>query len=386
VRTVLAFEEAYTANYGEEIIGCDRHIALALRSAQEGITLLKNDGVLPFSRDTLKTIAVIGKLGEKPNIGDYGSSRVYPKYVVTPAEGIRGAAPGAKVIFDDGSDIERAKNTAASADAAVFVVGFDHGDEGEYVAGEGAGNYTMAVGGDRRTLDLHADEIALIKAAGPLNKNSVAVIIGGNTAMMTEWMDKVGGIVMAYYPGQEGGTALAQILFGDVNPSGKLPFVQPLSEADLPRLNWDTTNQWYDYYHGYAKLEKEGKQALYPYGFGLSYTAFKVSDPQFGVKDGAVTASCTVTNTGNRGGTEVVQLYIGFSHSSVDRPVKLLRGFARVELESGRSRVVDLRCPLKKLEWYNPRIPGFEFEHMEYEVYIGTSSADQDLLKGSVTL
>ncbi|MDR0640871.1 MAG: glycoside hydrolase family 3 C-terminal domain-containing protein [Treponema sp.] len=386
VRTVLAFEDAYTANYGEDVIGCDKHIALALKSAQEGITLLKNDHVLPFNRNAIKTIAVIGKLGEKPNIGDYGSSRVFPRYVVSPLEGIRKAALGLQVVFDDGSDIDRAKKAAAAADAVVFIAGFDHGDEGEYVAGEGTDNYTEAIGGDRKTLNLHDDEIALIKAAGPVNKNSAVVIIGGNTTMVTEWMDKVGGILMAYYPGQEGGTAIAQILFGDINPSGKLPYVQPVRETDLPQLNWDTTNQWYDYYHGYAKLEKEGKQPLYPYGFGLSYTTFKVDNPQFGVRDGAVTASCTVTNTGNRRGTEVVQLYIGFSHSSVDRPLKLLRGFARVELEGGQSRAVDLCCPLKKLEWYNPHTPGFEFEHMEYDVYIGTSSAAKDLLKGSVKL
>jgi beta-glucosidase len=387
VRTVLAFEEAYTAGYGEEVIGCDRHIALALKSAQEGITLLKNapgpgtGPVLPFNRGALKTIAVIGKLAKQPNIGDYGSSRVFPRYVVTPLEGITKAAPDANVVFDDGSDLERAKKTAAAADAVVFVVGFDHGDEGEYVAGEGADNYTEAIGGDRKTLELHADETALLKAAGPENKNSVAVIIGGNTTMITGWMDKVGGILMAYYPGQEGGTALAQILFGDINPSGKLPYVQPLKEKDLPQLNWDTTNQWYDYYHGYAKLEKEGVEPLYPYGYGLSYTTFKLEDPQFGVKDGAVTASCKVTNTGNRRGTEVVQLYAGFEHSAVDRPVKLLRGFSRVDLGPGESRVVELRCPLDKLEWYNPCTPGFELERMEYELYIGTSSAARTCLR-----
>jgi beta-glucosidase len=191
VRTVRAFEEAHTGKYGEEVIGCAGHIALALKSAQEGITLLKNaprpDGtglVLPFNRDALKTIAVIGKLGNQPNIGDYGSSRVFPKYVVTPLEGITRAAPGAEVIFDDGSDIERATKTAA--DAVVFVVGFDHGDEGEYVASEGADNYTESIGGDRKTLDLHAGETALLKAAGPENNNSAAVVIGGNTTMITE--------------------------------------------------------------------------------------------------------------------------------------------------------------------------------------------------------
>ena len=290
------------------------------------------------------------------------------------------------MIFDDGSDPERAKKTAAAADAVVFVVGFDHGDEGEYVAHESNDNYTQSIGGDRKTLGLHADEVALLKAVGPQNKNSVAVVIGGNTTMITEWMDRVSGILMAYYPGQEGGTALAQILFGDINPSGKLPYVQPLREDDLPQLNWDTTNQWYDYYHGYAKLEKEGVEPLYPYGYGLSYTSFKLDDPQFGVKAGAVTASCTITNTGTRKGTEVVQLYVGFKQSSVDRPAKLLRGFSRVELEPGQSSSVELCCPLSKLEWYNPHTPGFEFEHMEYELYIGVSSAAKDLLKGSVSL
>jgi beta-glucosidase len=386
IRTILAFEEAYTANYDEAVIGCDAHIALALKSAQEGITLLKNENILPLNRESLKTIAVIGKLGEAPNIGDFGSSRVYPKYVVTPVQGIVKAAPGAQVIFDDGSDVERARKTAAAADAVVFVVGFDHDDEGEYVASEDADNYTKSFGGDRKTLDLHRDERELLKAVAPANKNSTAVVIGGNTTMITEWKDLVGAIIMAYYPGQEGGTALAQILFGDINPSGKLPYVQPLAETDLPQLNWDTTNQWYDYYHGYAKLEKAGVKPLYPYGYGLSYTTFKVADGQFSAKDGKVIAGCTLTNTGKRQGTEVVQLYIGFKHSKVDRPVKLLRGFTRVSLEPGQSRKVEITCPLEKLEWYNPAKPGFEFEHIEYEVYIGTSSASEDLLSGSLTL
>jgi beta-glucosidase len=387
VRTILAFEEAYTANYGPEVIGCDAHIALALKAAQEGITLLKNDAqILPLNRDRIKKSAVIGKLAPQPNIGDYGSSRVFPKSVVTPEEGLRKAAPNAEIRYDDGSDPARARKAAEAADAVVFVVGFDHGDEGEYVAGEGTDNYTQSVGGDRKTLNLHADEIELLKTAGPANKNSVAVVIGGNTTMITEWKDCVGAILMAYYPGQEGGTALAQILFGDINPSGKLPYVQPLSEQDLPQLNWDTTNQWYDYYHGYAKLEKAGIKPLYPYGYGLSYTTFKADTPEFGLKADAVTASCTVTNTGDRPGTEVVQLYIGFKHSRVERPVKLLRGFARVDLKPGESRRITLSCPKTKLEWYNPAKPGFELEPMAYEVSIGTSSAPADLLSGSVSL
>lgn len=387
VRTTMAFDEAYDKNYGEEILGCDAHIALALRAAQEGITLMQNkSALLPLSKDTVKKIAVIGKLGEKQNIGDHGSSRVYPKYVVTPVEGIKKVAPQVEVLFNDGADVESAKAAARAADAVVFVVGFDHDDEGEFVAVEGSDNYLGAVGGDRKTLDLHADEIELIKAVGPENQNSVAVLIGGNTIMVTEWMDKVGAIVMAYYPGQEGGTAIAQVLFGDVNPSGKLPYVQPVKESDLPHIEWDTTNQWYDYYHGYTKLEKEGVKPLMPYGFGLSYTTFQVKDAAFAAAGDAVTGSCTVTNTGSRAGTEVVQLYVGFKNSQVDRPVKILRGFARVALQPGESKQVSISCPVEKLKWYNPATAAWQLEHMEHEMYIGTSSSNDDLLSGSVTL
>ena len=154
-------------------------------------------------------------------------------------------------------------------------------------------SYTGAIGGDRKdSLGLHKDEIELIKAVGPENKNSAAVLIGGNMIMMTDWKDYVNAILMAYYPGMEGGTAIAKIIFGDVNPSGKLPFVVPYRETDLPRVNWDTTEQFYEYYHGYAKLEKEGVKPLFPYGFGLSYTTFRLDNAGF--SDDERSAKCTV--------------------------------------------------------------------------------------------
>jgi beta-glucosidase len=219
---------------------------------------------------------------------------------------------------------------------------------------------------------------------GPENKNSAAVLIGGNTITLAEWQDSVSAVLMAYYPGQEGGAAIAEILLGDVNPSGKLPFVIPAKESDLPKVNWDTTNEYYHYYHGYAKLEKEGIKPLYPYGFGLSYTTFAFSKPAFKTDGKTVTAQCEVANTGGRAGTEVVQLYIGFKRSKQDRPVKLLRGFKRVTLEAGKAATVEISCPVEKLKWYNPESAAFELEHMDYEVYIGSSQAD--LLSGSVKL
>ena len=272
----------------------------------------------------------------------------------------------------------------------VIVAGYNFDDEGEYISGDDFGSMSGAaesVGGDRKPgLGLHKDEVELIQAAGPENPNSVVVLIGGNTITLKEWQDSVGAVLMAYYPGQEGGTALAEILFGDVNPSGKLPFVIPADEKDLPQVDWEATEQYYGYYHGYTKLEKEGIAPLYPYGHGLSYTTFKVSDAEFGTTEDGVAASCTVKNTGDRAGTEVVQMYVGFSHSKVDRPVKILRGFTRVALNPGEEKKVTITCPAEKLAYYDPYTRQMQVEKMEYELYIGTSEADADLLKGSISL
>lgn len=388
VRTILAFEDAYRKTYGEEVIGCKEHIQLALQAAREGITLIQNKNkVLPFDRKKCRKIAVIGKLAEKEDIGDYGSSRVFPPYIITPLKGIAEAVPEAEVIYNDGSDLEHAKRIAKEADAVVFVVGYDHDDEGEFISEQKSDNYTGGLGGDRKdSLGLHKDEQELLSAVGPVNTNSAVVLIGGNMILMEKWKDCVSSVLMAFYAGMEGGTAIAEILFGDVNPSGKLPYVVPVSDQDLPQVNWDTTSQWYDYYHGYAKLDKEGKKPYLPYGFGLSYTEYKYEEAEFCANDQEVTASCTVTNTGEREGTEIVQMYIGFAESSVDRPVKLLRGFTRVRLAPSESRRVTISCPVEELCWYNPVTEQMELEHMKYQIYIGANESDEALLMGTVEI
>ncbi len=388
VRTVLAFTEADNEAYDKSIIGCKEHVSLAQEVAEKGITLIKNDNdTLPFNREKALRIAVLGQLADKGNIGDYGSSRVFPEYIVTPLEGIANLAPNSQVIYYNGDDIEHAKKVASSVDAVLFVVGYNHSDEGEFVSAEQMEGDMAGVGGDRiHSLGLHEAEIKLINEVGPVNNNSVAVLIGGNMIMIDEWKDSVSAILMAYYPGMEGGTAIARILFGDVNPSGKLPFVIPHKESDLPQVEWDSTSQWYEYYHGYAKLEKEGIEPSVPYGFGLSYTSFKVENASFGVSDGKVTAKCSVANTGAVSGDEVIQLYIGFKNSKVDRPIKLLRGFSRVSLNPGEKKEVSISCCLDKLRWYNPEANGWELESMQYEAYIGTSSANADLLSGTISI
>ncbi|AIQ67309.1 beta-glucosidase [Paenibacillus graminis] len=385
VRTMLAFAEADNETHSKGVIACKEHIALALEAAEKSMTLMKNNhDVLPFSKTDTKRIAVIGELGNKGNIGDYGSSRVFPPYVVTPLEGIKRLLPNAEVIFDNGADTEKAKELAKSVDAVVFIVGYDHDDEGESVTNEDA---DFKEGGDRKnSLGLHTWDIELIKAVGPVNQNSAAVLIGGNMIMIEEWKQAVSSILMAYYPGMEGGTAIAKTLFGDVNPGGKLPFIVPTSESHLPKVDWDADEIKYGYYHGYAKLEKEGIEPSLPYGFGLSYTSFSISNAAFKVINDQITGSCEIENTGDATGDEVVQMYVGFSHSKIDRPVKVLRGFKRITLKPGQKEKVEIACPIEKIKWFNPVANDWELEEIAYDVFIGNSSAEKDLIKGMISL
>lgn len=387
IRTLIAFSN-YQKEEDSSIIGCPEHIQLALQAAREGITLLKNkDKILPLDKNKVKKILVLGKLGQKEVIGDRGSSKVYPQYVITPLQGLVNIAQGTEVIYDEGTDINYCKVLAKEVDAVVIVVGYDYNDEGEYVSDDQSDLYTGAAGGDRKvSLGLHKEEIRLIKEIAPVNKNSIAVLIGGNMIMMEEWKDDVNAIMMAYYPGMEGGTAIAEIIFGDVNPSGKLPYIVPFNESDLPQVQWDTEYQFYDYYHGYTKLEKEGIRPSLPYGFGLSYTMFQIDNLQINNNFEMITASCNVQNTGERTGTEVVQMYVGFQNSAFDRPTKILRGFERVNLAAGENKTVVIACPISELCLYNEEQNQMELEHMEYRIYVGTSSNNEDLLSDVITI
>lgn len=393
IRTLLAFEEAYNNDYGEEVLASKEHIGLALEAAEKSLTLMQNKKeTLPFNKNEIRTVAVIGKLADEENTGDHGSSRVYPPYVITPLEGIKRELGSENVIYNDGSDLESAKADAERADAVVFIVGYNYDDEGEYVGGSDSNEITAgaafdSMGGDRKdSLGLHDDEINLINTVGPINNRSVAVLIGGNMIMIEEWKESVSSIIMSYYSGMEGGTALANVLVGQVNPSGKLPFVVPTNESHLPQIDWEADEIIYDYYHGYTKLDKEEIEPSLPYGFGLSYTTFDMSNAEFTVDNDYIEAAVDVKNTGDRSGDEVVQLYIGFSNSSVNRPVKVLKGFARVSLQAADEKTISIKVPVEKLKWFNPDTNKWELEQMDYEVYIGNSSSTKDLLKGTVRI
>jgi beta-glucosidase len=379
-RTILKFELAPdpVAEYSAALIGSEDHIALALEAAERSMVLMQNtDGVLPFAADELQEVLVVGRLAQTENIGDHGSSRVIPEYVVTPWQGLE-AQYGDRVSFTytSGEDIEQTKALARQADAVVFIVGYDHDDEGEYIFQGG-----VEIGGDRTSLRLPAAESELLRAVGPENPNSVAVLIGGSAILVEEWKDRVNGILHAFYPGMEGGTAIAKTLFGAVNPGGKLPFTVAADESHYPAFDRLAKEVTYDRYHGYSKLDRDQHRAAFPFGFGLSYTTFEHDSAEVRLRDSLIEVSATVRNTGTRTGDQVLQLYIGFDQSAVEREHKLLKAFQRVTLAPGESRRVTLTCPLERIRWYNPDRGQWELERMTYEAYIGSSSAEEDLIR-----
>lgn len=385
VRTLLSFQtEERGKNTG--CIGSQAHIALALQCAREGITLLRNrDNILPLRRKRGGWLLVLGRLADTENTGDKGSSQVYPPYVVTPLQGIRNAASGMEVVYYAGDSPAHCRRLAAKADAVVIVAGNDHDDEGEYVAPDKQDVYTEGLGGDRQNgLGLHQKDKDMIRAVSDVRSDAVVVMVGGSMIMVSEWEEKVGAILLAYYSGMEGGTALGEVLFGKVNPGGKLPFVIPEKEDDLPKIDWDASEQTYEYYHGYTLLDKKGILPRYPFGFGLSYTEFQVSGEKAWIEHGRLCGSVIVENIGKRSGSEVIQMYIGLFGSVVEYPHHVLKAFQRVSLRKGERKSVTLSCDMQDLAWYDENTGSFVLEHGEYEVYLGTSSALKDLKKLTV--
>ncbi|MFA7674059.1 MAG: glycoside hydrolase family 3 C-terminal domain-containing protein [Clostridia bacterium] len=380
VRTVLAFtSQKDTQEYPIRLVSCKEHTDLALKVAEKSMTLIQNrNRTLPFSKEKTKKLAVIGRLANESNTGDKGSSNVFPQYLVTPLQGLKSLLMGSEVLFDDGNDPKKAAFLAKTCDAVVIIAGYNHKDEGEYVVD--SKDSGLVIGGDRKeSLGLHKKDISLIKAVGKANKNTAVVLVGGNMILINEWKDHVPSILMSYYSGMEGGTAIAKTLFGDVNPGGKLPFVIPLSEKDVPAVAWESDHQEYGYYHGYAKLDKENKACCVPYGFGLSYTDFSISGYRLETDADSLKAYCTVRNIGYTEGDEVIQLYIGFSNSGCDLPVKKLLGFKRVTLKPGQSKEVGIICDFDRLKHYDPEKGTWQLDKMEYEAYLGTSSDIKDL-------
>ena len=305
----------------------------------------------------------------------------HPDHVVTPLEGLK-AQLGDAVSHDDGSDLERAARAAAAADTALVVVGYTHADEGEYIPpnqlqphaalfpppgpgdeeiadkvinGESGGSFSP--GGDRVRLTLRPEDEALVAAIAAANPRTIVAVMAGSSVIMEAWRHTVPAILMLWYPGQEGGHALADILTGKVNPSGRLPCTFPVSAEHLPYFDRDATAITYDLWHGYRKLLRDGHEPAFPFGFGLSYTRFAHSDLRLSADALAasetLTATVEVTNTGRQAGDDVVQLYVAVHGSEVERAPRELKAFARVHLAPGETKTVRLAVAAAELAWFD---------------------------------
>jgi beta-glucosidase len=263
------------------------------------------------------------------------------------------------------------------------VAGNDHRDEGEMISRSGRSSVAFP-GGDRLSLALKDEEQQMIRAAAEENGRTVVVLVGGSAILVEGWEDRVPAVLMGWYSGMEGGSALARLLFGEVSPSGKLPFTVPKHEAQLPFFDPAADSIAYGPYHGYTLFDREETEPAYPFGFGLSYTTFaydrlRLQLPELS-GESATEVLVDVTNTGTRAGDEVVQLYVGFSRSTVERPVKLLRGFRKVTLAPGQTETVRFPLSTSDLAYFDPETASWRVEPADYDVFAGSSSRSTDLL------
>ena len=362
----------------------DEHTALAREVAEKGIVLLKNEGpALPLAADT-RSIAMVGKLIVMANLGDKGSSAVVPSYAVTPLDGLKAAAGSAEVI-DVPTDEPTAEELEriAAADVAIVVAGLTFENEGEFIpiADQLGGR---ARGGDRANLDLPDVQEALIAQVAARANRTIVVLEAGSAVTVRSWVDSIDALVMAWYPGMEGGNALANVLFGRVNPSGKLPVTFPQSMNDLPP--WDIVSHEvdYGYFHGYRLLDHHGVEPEFAFGHGLSYTTFAVDrlvvhgdvGPS---QEDVVRLRVDVQNTGSREGDEVVQVYASYPEVPVERAERELVAFRRVSLEPNQVVTVEVEVAVKDLARYDEAASAWTVDAGEYVFHAGTSSRDLPL-------
>src|ERR1051325_4816115 len=361
------------------------HEALALKVAQEAIVLLKNDGLLPLNRAKIKRIAVIGTnaLSAPMLEGNYNGRAARP---VTVLDGIRKiAGPGIEVtyavggplsVLKDGSNkpdqktIDEAVAAAKSADVVIFVGGITARFEGEEM--NRANNFDGFVGGDRTRIELPAVQTDLLKALAATRKPVVFLNCSGSAMAMPWETEHLPAILQLWYPGEQGGRAAAEILFGDINPSGHLPVTFYASTADLPDFrDYAMSNRTYRYFAG---------KPQFAFGHGLSYTTFRFQDARLDAKklsaDETAKISFVVKNTGDRDGDAVAQVYFRHVRSSVAQPKLALCGFTRVHLNRGETRQVTIEVPAKRLRYWDAGRKQYVVEAGDYEFLVGEASDD----------
>jgi beta-glucosidase len=377
--------------------------AVALAGATEGIVLLKNHAnLLPLDPAKIHSIAVIGPNAAVARTGGGGSSLVRPKQAIAPLDGIKARAGNIQVNYALGvgmegedpahdtaearaRDLKEAVDAASHADIAILFVGRYSGLEHE--------------GADVKTMNLPAGQDELIAAVEKANPRTVVVLNTGDPVTMTKWIDTTPALVDMWYGGQEGGKAIASILFGDANPSGKLPVTFPKRFEDCPCYgHYPGKDLNVDYaegiYVGYRYYDTKNVVPQFPFGFGLSYTSFAYTDLrvvdriQYSGKNPSrqIVVSFNLRNAGRRTGAEVAELYVRELNPKIDRPVHELKGFSRVELQPGESMTVRFTMDRSALlSYWDPAKKAWTTDPGQYEIQVGSSSRDI-LLHGQVAV
>ncbi|MGS2765032.1 glycoside hydrolase family 3 C-terminal domain-containing protein [Sinomicrobium sp. M5D2P9] len=379
------------------------HSEAARKIAQEGIVLLKNKGqFFPIPVDKYKKIAVIGENASRSLVIGGGSSSLKVAYEVSPLQGLKDKYGDEHIIYSPGyasgpSLYGREEPSGLDADslrmAAVEVA--KSADIVLFIGGLNKNHYQDCEGGDRKSLDLPFEQDKLIQDVLKVNKNTAVILLSGNAVSMP-WADNVPAIMQGWYLGSEAGNALTDIVSGDVNPSGKLPFSFPKKLEDngahfYGELSYpgDSIDQFYkeDILVGYRWFDTKKIKPLFPFGYGLSYTSFDYADLsmdkiRFSDKE-TVKVSFTLTNSGKSDGAEVPQLYVGKSKSQVSRAAKELKAFKKVYLKAGESKKVELEVPIGNLAYYDENISDWVVEPGTYALMLGSSSGD---IKAKVNL
>lgn len=386
------------------------HQEMSRQVAEESFVLLKNNDLLPLDPAKIKTIAVIGANGAARFSTGGGSAMVKPPYEVTALQGISNRlGDGVKVIYAQGYNAPRGSGrpnrreiepppplrdvsdlvaeavaAAKSADVVIYVGGLNH-----------HGGYDTE-GADRKNIKLPGGQDELIQKIVQANPKTVVVLYGGGAVEMDAWLAKVPALLYAWYPGMEGGNALARALFGDVNPSGKLPCTFPKRLADSPAHALDAypgKNGTVVYKEGllvgYRWFDTKNIEPLFPFGHGLSYTQFKYSDlnlvPGPEASGLPVTVEFELANTGSRAGAEVAQVYVQEASPSLPRPLKELKGFKKVLLQPGEKQKVSVILDRNAFAHYDPDKKGWVADKGDYKILVGGSSRDL-LLDGKFKL
>jgi beta-glucosidase len=362
------------------------HALIGRKIAQEGIVLLKNqDNLLPLDPKQPRRILVVGENAKKMMTLGGGSSELKVKYEISPLQGIENYfSPASQVTYAEGYSsvptqnrhalLLEAVDAARKADVVIFVGGLNKNENQD------------CEGADRRSLNLPYGQDELIGELARVNRNLVAVIISGNAVAMP-WVNEVPAIVEAWYGGTEAGNAIASVLAGEVNPSGKLPFTFPVRLEDNPAIALDAypgDGKQVEYkegiFVGYRWNDRERIKPLFCFGHGLSYTTFEygkvtAEGRQMG-PDGTITVSVPVKNTGSRAGAEIVQLYVSDLKSSLPRPVKELKGFRKITLQPGQEQTVSFTIDRKALSFYDDTKQDWVAEPGAFEALVGASACD----------